>query len=161
MHQHSLFPGQFHAFHGGELARGKRKGLRPLARRRPIHLTLKAKRQIYAERRWIEGEVTRLAKRFHLKTYGIAVAGNHIHFAIEIPGRREYSAFIRALTAQIAKKLGKGLWSLTPFTRVANWGRDFKRLLDYIRKNREEASGERAYVPRKDWYRRFRKEKSP
>lgn len=86
----------------------------------------------------------------------MAVAEDHVHLVIKIGGREEYKAFIRSLTGLLARKLGKGLFALLPFTRIANWGKDFAYLKKYLRKNREEASGARAYEPRRDWYKRFR-----
>jgi REP element-mobilizing transposase RayT len=157
MRQYSLFPGQFHSFHGGEIAAGKRKSLRPLARNRPIHLVAKAKKSLKQEREWIRKEAGRIADRFMIKAYRITVAEDHVHLLIQIPGRSEYSSFIRGWSAQIAKKMGRGLWLFLPFTRVASWGRDFKNLLGYLQKNEDEACGDRPYNPRKDWYKRFKR----
>jgi hypothetical protein len=130
--------------------------MRPLARRKPVHLVLKAKRALSPKGMWIELEIERLAKRFALRIYRLAIARDHIHLVIEIPGRKEYVAFIRSLTGLIARKLGKGLWHLLPFTRVASWGKDFRNLMDYLRKNLEETVGLRPYEPRRDFYKRHR-----
>jgi len=35
----------------------------------------------------------------------------------------------------------KGLFTLRPFTRIVNWGKDFKHLLKYIKVNAFEAEG--------------------
>lgn len=90
----------------------------------------------------------RFAGKFRVKAYGVAVNHDHVHFVLKVPGRAEYIAFLRALTGAIARKFGKGLWSLLPFTRVVAWGRDFRGVLSYLKKNREEASGARPYEPR-------------
>jgi REP element-mobilizing transposase RayT len=158
MRQASLFPSQPRLFHGGELARRKRKTLRPLSRRHPIHLVLKARHSLREQGPLVTKETRKLAEKFGLRIYSFALASDHLHLVVKIPGRCEYLAFIRSLSGLLARKLGKGLWALLPFSRVATWGRDFARLIAYLKKNREEASGERSYEPRKDWYRRFRTE---
>lgn len=91
-----------------------------------------------------------------LRTLGSRLGGASVHLIIQIPGRKEYVAFIRSLTGLVARKLGKGLWKLLPFTRIANWGRDFRNLVNYLRKNLEEWLGFRVYEPRKDYYQKYR-----
>ena len=93
-------------------------------------------------------------ERFGIRLYDQAVNHDHLHFVLKISGRREYAQFIRALTGFLARKLGKGLWKVLPFTRIASWGRDFQRLKAYLCQNREEAGGERPYSPREDYYAR-------
>lgn len=158
MKQLFLIPTKAKLFHGGEFALGKRKRLRTLSSKRPIHCVLKSKRRVlYARKSWIEREARRLAKKFGVKAYSIAVNFDHIHFALKIPNRQAYNAFVRAFAGILAAKFGKGLWALLPFTRVCAWGRAFEKLLDYIRKNREEAAGEKPYEPRINWYAREKK----
>lgn len=158
MRQASLFPGQHKNFHGGELVKGKRKTLRPLARRRPIHFILKSRRRDlhFRHRQLLEQELFRLATKFHLRLYGVSVSHDHIHFVARIPGRREYVAFIRSFTGIMARRLGVNLWRLLPFSRVLSWGRDYHRTKSYLEKNRAEADGIWSYEPRRDWYRRYR-----
>lgn len=159
MKQRNLFEEQL-LFHGGVLAEKKRKTLRPLDSKRALHCVLKARAPILRTRAaWIAHEIRKSATRHHLKTYGLAVNRNHIHLVLKIPHRRGYRAFIRALTARLALAFGKGLWALTPFTRILAWGLDFRRALAYCRQNEEEASGERAYQERTDWYRRHKRPK--
>lgn len=157
MQQKSLFPARFSLAHGGTLAPHGRKGRRPLARKRPIHFVLKSKRALYPKRALIERELRRLGEKFSLRLYGIAVAHDHVHFVARIPGRAEYKAFIRALTGILARKLGRGVWALPPFSRIASWGRAFVQLKKYLQQNREEAAGTRPYAPRKDWHARYLK----
>lgn len=140
--------------HGGELALGKRKGIRPLSSKRPLHLVLKAGAPIRKHNSFIEAVAKRLAEKFSCRLYDVAIAEDHVHLVLKIPGRREYAAFVRSLTGLIARKIGPGLFRLLPFTRVANWGKDFRSLKSYLRKKREEAAGIRTYEPRRDWYRR-------
>lgn len=132
--------------HGGELAIGKRKVTRPLASK-PI---------LFFNRSLIKGEIRRKAERFGLKVYSVAIPANHIHLILKIPSREAYAAFVRTLTAALARRWGKGLWKWLPFTRVMAWGKDFRQMLAYLQKNRDEAEGGRAYEPRKDWYRKWK-----
>jgi hypothetical protein len=96
-----------------------------------------------------------------LRVYDLAVSHDHAHLLLKTPGRREYRAFIRSLTGILAHRLGKGCWLLLPFSRIASWGKEFARLKIYLRKNREEASGARPYEPRKDRYKKLRRNLGP
>ncbi len=64
-----------------------------------------------------------------------------MHLVLSIPSRDAYKAFVRALTGILARNLGKKLWALLPFTRVASWGRDYENLRAYLLQNRVEAGG--------------------
>ncbi|MGZ3739910.1 MAG: transposase [Bdellovibrionota bacterium] len=156
MRQESLFPGKFPVHHGGELTRGRRKCLRPLSCKRPVHFILKSRKRIYTSRRTVVTELQRQAEKFGIRVYDFAVAHDHFHFVARLPLRAHYVKFIRALCGVLARKLGAKLWAQPPFSRVATWGRDFRELIKYLAKNREEAAGRQLYEPRKDWYRRFR-----
>lgn len=96
---------------------------------------------LFSNAAWIEIKARRLAQKFNLKIYALAVNFDHIHLALKIPQRREYTAFIRAFTSLLARKIGAGLWMLLPFTRVVAWGKDFRQVLSYLKKNREEVGG--------------------
>jgi REP element-mobilizing transposase RayT len=144
-------------FHGGEINQGKRKMRRPLCSKRPLHCVLKARnRNLYAHRAWIEAKARALAHKFQLKVYSLAVNFDHVHLVLKFPSRREYAAFVRSFTGLLARKVGAGLWMLSPFSRVLAWGKDFRQTLAYLRKNREEAAGERPYQERKDWYKSYK-----
>lgn len=130
--------------HGGDLNLGKRKTLRPLARHRPIHLVLKARNSFPGDDgASVLKEAQRLAAKFGLTILDHAVANDHLHLVLTIPGRNEYNSFIRALSGLLARRFGKGYWKQAPFTRVASWGREFRVLEKYLEKNRLEAAGRR------------------
>jgi hypothetical protein len=122
----------------------------------PIHFALKSQRKIYENRHFAETELRRQAKKFVIRIYSLEVAHEHLHFLALLPSRDHYIKFIRALCGLLARKLGAKLWALPPFSRVANWGKDFNWLKNYLAINREEAAGRRPYEPREDWYRSFR-----
>jgi hypothetical protein len=129
--------------------KGKRKTARPLSKTRPIHLVLKSKYILMPHRFFLEKLIQALSFKFGITNYRHSINGDHLHFAIKIPNKVLYKKFIRAFTGITAKKIGKGMWVELPFTRVANWGRDFKNLLAYIKKNHEETWILRKYEPRK------------
>jgi REP element-mobilizing transposase RayT len=145
--------------HGGELALQKRKNRRPLARKRPIHLILKAKKAFQEHSALIHQETKRLAAKFGIKIYDTALANDHFHLVLTIPSRKDYVAFIRALTGLLARKLGKGLCLLLPFSRVSNWGKAYRALRKYLEQNRLETAGLTPYKKRKDYYRKWRRSK--
>lgn len=160
MKQFSLFKPS-PATHGGELALHRRKAIRPLAKKRPIHLILKAKKSFGGGGALVHSEALRLARKFQLRVYDTALARDHLHLVIRIPGRREYTGFIRALTGVLARKLGKGLWRLLPFTRVSSWGKAYRELLRYLEQNRLEEAGLIPYEKRRDWYEHQKRRASP
>jgi REP element-mobilizing transposase RayT len=129
--------------------KGKRKKKRNLPKRKPIHLILKSRYILLTHKGWIQEKINQYGKKFFIKVHNLAICGDHIHFALEIPHRDEYKKFIRALTGVIARKMGKGMWSLIPLTKVFEWGKPFRYLMAYITRNQEETDGLRAYKPRK------------
>ena len=144
--------------HGGEFALRTRKARRPFDPRRSLHATYKARRPVlYGRRAKIEKDIRAWAARFHVKLYALAVNFDHIHLVLLAPSKRLLNAFQRAFTSRLATLFGQGIWALLPFSRVVSWGRDFRTVLAYVRKNREEAEGKRPYEKRKDWYRRQKK----
>lgn len=107
-----------------------------------MHFVLKARESLlYANRLLLESELRRLSSKFGLRVYSIAVNFDHVHFTAVLPGRREYVGFIRALTGILARKFGKGVWRVLPYSRALTWGRDFRATQAYLQKNREEAAG--------------------
>ncbi len=139
--QYQLFSEKSQLSYGGSLAQGKRKSTRPLSFKRSTHLVLKTSDhvQLLRHRSSVEVIVNRFSKRFGIKIYQLAIHTDHVHIHVKLNNRILYCRWIRAVTSQLACRI-KGLkWSLRPFTRVVSWGRDFKRVIDYIRFNIVEA----------------------
>ena len=128
---------------------GRRKGKRLLVKKRPTHLILKSRYILVTHRRWIEGRIQDYAHRFGIRIFQYAICGDHIHFAIQIQNADYYKKFIRSLTGVVAREMGKGIWRLLPFTRIASWGANFRNLIAYIQKNHDETTLGRKYEPRK------------
>ncbi len=128
----------------------------------------------------------RFSKRFGVKIYQQAINSNHIHLLLRITNRTLYTAFIKAVSGQIAnhtmglqsfkvfksarvkkaagdgsKAAGEaksvhqtpeGFWQFRPFSRITNWGRDFKQCIGYLKQNILETFGFVNYKPRKNHY---------
>ena len=127
--------------------RGRRKGKRPLSSRHPIHIILKSKS---CDLKRKEREILRwwaiFGSKFGVKSYQIVVNLDHVHAIVRLHSPRLFTPFIRALAGTIARCL-KVKWRGRPATRIATWGRDFKRLVKYLKLNFLEANGFLDYEP--------------
>ena len=137
-----LFKQNLDRTHGGSKAKGKRKVLRPLSTKHPIHLVLKTidPFQLLRSTRIVEQTIQKYAKKFGITVYEIAVHADHIHLGFRIPSRDLYQRWIRAITSVLTLKIPKLKWSLPPFTRIGTWGRDFKRIAKYIHRNKTQGT---------------------
>lgn len=138
--------------YGGRLRnKAKNRGARPLCTKRSIHVVLWSS-QAKGQKSFIRKEnrillvktLEQTAQRFGVKIYRIGNAGNHLHLIVKLTNRFLYAGFIRALTGALALKL-KIKWDFRPFTRILEWGRDFKRACDYVFLNELEGAGAVAY----------------
>ena len=139
--QHLFRKKVLNEFGGSLFKKGQRKVARPLSTKRPIHLVLKAKsaNQLLRSRITIQKRAEKLAQKFGIKLYAVAVQADHIHVALRISNRRMYSAWIRSLTGTLSRAI-KGLnWKLRPYTRISRWGKEFRRLAEYLDFNDQEA----------------------
>ena len=135
---------------GGSSLVGKRKGMRPLSTKEPIHLVLKSSHSSFfsPSLRKVEFLVRAECQRFGIKLFNLAPNWNHIHLLIQIPSRAAYNKFIRSLSAQLVRLFSKilnknlrGLFDLRPFTKIISWGRQFQNAFDYHILNQLEARG--------------------
>jgi len=144
----SEFPKEF----GGELLRGKRKSRRPLTTKKSVHSVLRADTKksssFLKHRNKINLTLQKFSKRFGIKIYRKGLAHDHIHFILKFENRQDYANFVRAVSGVLAKFL-KIKWLYRPYTRVIEWGRDFKRACTYVFQNELEGLGIIAYQKRK------------
>jgi REP element-mobilizing transposase RayT len=135
---------------GGSLLVGKRRSVRPLSTKLPLHLVLKCSGKAYSNpgNRSFEKILRDHARKFGLKIYDISLNWSHIHLLILIPNRPAYTAFIRSVNAALVRfisaKLGKILqqiFDLRPYTRILSWGREFLGVQAYLKLNDQEARG--------------------
>ena len=135
---------------GGELNLKKRKSRRPLDPKKPLHLVLRAKshQPVFLHQDPIINKIIeKWATRFTIKIYESSVNANHLHLVIGFKHRQLYQYFISAISGRIAQ-LFKIEWEFRPFTRIIEWGSDFKNTCIYVIKNQKEAWGLINYHPR-------------
>ncbi len=148
--------------HGGVYAQGKRKTARPIDTKKPIHLVLRSSRakgslSFWNHRSKVDATVKTHAHRLGIKIYSYSNNGNHLHISLRVISRAQFQKYLRTITGLIARiilKAKKGqpkgkFWDALAFTRVADWGRAYANLNDYIRQNILEAAGVVAYKPRR------------
>ena len=150
MQQLQLFKNEDLKFHGGQINQGKRKTRRPLATKQPIHLVLKCSKEfnIFREFEQVKYYINKYAWKFHIRVYNLSIQKDHIHFLIKIEDRDSYKKMIRSLTGILARKYGRGIWKLSPFTRVLSWGKEYKTVQRYLEQNEDEIWGVKAYKKR-------------
>ena len=163
-------------FFGGEyLKNSNPKTARPVSTKDPMHIVLrsgiaKGKLSFLSQGRSskIMGVIYRIADKFDIKVYDIGVNHNHVHLLIKLRYRDTYNKFVKSITGIISRiVLGaekgkakidrnsddfKKFWLHRPFSRILNWGRDFNKLISYIRQNILESLGIVEYKPRKNIY---------
>lgn len=104
--------------------------------------------------------LVRITSRKLYRAFIKAVAGK---IASQIMGGRSFSEYFQEkISTPIADSergdgsagAGKasGFWQFRPFSRVVNWGNDYKGCLNYLKQNTLEAIGFVKYVPRKNYY---------
>jgi len=142
---------------GGSLLKGKRKSVRPLSTKKPIHLILKCtgKSVFNPSNRKLENLIRYQANKYGIKVYEVALNWTHVHLLIKLPSREAYVAFIRTVTSLIvsfaskakdmnlkAKGLDlKSIFDLRPYTKILSWGKQFQRVIEYLELNTLEALG--------------------
>lgn len=157
--QLSLFTKQSASFGGSLLKNAHARSARPLSSKQALHVVLKsdiATNGIHGDLRLTtkKQKIIEIIKK-NIKDYGIrihkiAIAKNHIHLLISFKSRQKYFHWVRVITGLIARlmlKAEKGkpstlkFWTYRPFTRVIQWGRDFRNTLAYVKKNFLQAVG--------------------
>lgn len=142
--------------HGGSLRRGKRKIIRPLDPKRPLHVVL---RSLRAKGEWslnhrknravVSAVVYEEAHKSGVIVQHFANVGNHLHIVICGPTRKAIQRFLRVVPGQIAMKVMKAakgaargrFWEKLAYSRVVSWGRELKAVLKYVSLNLIEGQG--------------------
>jgi REP element-mobilizing transposase RayT len=96
------------------------------------------------------------ARRARVRVYEYANAGNHLHLLLRAKHRADLQAFLRSF-AGVAARLVTGarrgrptgrFWDMLAYSRIVHWGRQFRRVRDYILQNELEALGVISYQTR-------------
>lgn len=142
--------------HGGARAKGRGKVVRPIATKRAMHVIVRSSRATgdwsflrQAHRGRIETLLEATARRFHVKIHRSVNVGNHLHLIVQAKRREHFQNFLRVFTqgvvflvtgARKGRPVGK-FWDALAYSRVVEWGRDWRNLLRYFEKNTFEAAG--------------------
>lgn len=151
--QLSLF-GPARREHGGDVRNKKRKLARPLVTKRPMHLTLRSSKakgawNFLKHRGQLHLITIATAEKFNVKLLGYENVGNHLHLIIQGKTRRQITAFLRVLPQRVmflvtgAKKGNKQgrFFDKIIYSRIVEWGKDYRSLVSYFGKNAIEALG--------------------
>ncbi len=151
---------------GGSFLKGNAKTPRPLSTKHSLHLVLKSEQAMgknsMLQKRNVEAIdriLRKQAEKCGVRIYHLVNVGNHIHLVIRITRFHLYRKYIRSVTGLIARHVTqkqrgtatvavkpsssanrkKKFWVARPFTRLINWGKDFKRVSQYMNKNHRQA----------------------
>ena len=100
--------------------------------------------------------IYRIAKLKAVKNYRFANSGNHLHLAIMPLSRNAFASFIRIISGLVArhvlgverdKALEKKFWDARLYTKIIEWGKEYKNVYRYVLQNTLEATGFIAYTP--------------
>ena len=102
-----------------------------------------------ANRVAIDSLLARLSKRYGVRVYRAANAGNHLHVLLRCRDRRGLQSFLRTFAGQVAcavtgacrgEQRGR-FWDWLAYSRVITWGREFRLVWAYVVQNELEAQG--------------------
>lgn len=172
--QLTLIPISKRKEHGGSLAVNKRRSYRPLSIKHSHHVTLKSEfavggRCLLRHQKLLKHILHRSSRRFGVRVYQFAIAGNHLHVLVRARSRLGLQNFFRVFAGHTAqeilrrtggapkaeskpkgcKKNQRTFWGFLIYSRVVSWGREFLIVSNYVIQNRLEALGVIAYQPRR------------
>ncbi len=167
--QISFFKEKIPRHFGGLLLKGNAKVARPISTKEPIHLVLKSAYAVGTQSMLQTYNVKRIdkiirshAKLCRIRIYHLVNVGNHLHLVIKLDDRKLFAKFVRTITGLIARHVLKkergpqnsdnktkknrySFWVARPFTRLISWGKDYKFVARYIKKNNNQAK--RHFIP--------------
>jgi hypothetical protein len=125
---------------------------RPLDRKRPVHLVLKAscatgRLSLLSHRTTVDRIIAEWARRFGVKVRRKENMRNHLHIYATFSRRSEFQNFLRTITSLIAravtgarkgKPFGQKFWYHLAYTRIVTGIRDLRALQKYFDKNQVE-----------------------
>lgn len=146
--------------HGGDVRKGRRKLARPLAAKRPMHLVFRATKA-KGEKSFLHRDhkgiiyllLLDIAERFGIKIFRYENVGNHLHLVVQGRTRAGIRAFLRVFPQKVMfqvtgarKGAPKGrFFDAIAYSRVVNWGQEFRIVKTYLWKNAMEALGFRKH----------------
>jgi hypothetical protein len=138
------------SYFGGEHLKHKRKSQRPLDFKKSTHLVLRLKPLLPSlmnpRDKNLRKGFCKIADKYNIKVYQLIFNHTHLHAAILIPDRQAYVAFIKELTSKVVAYFSritniqfKKIFLNRPFTRIVEWGKAFRKLINYLMKNEKES----------------------
>jgi REP element-mobilizing transposase RayT len=138
---------------GGVKLYKKRKSLRPLSFHNSTHLVLRLKDGLPLlfdpHDKRLKNHVFQIAKKYQIRIYHLIFNHTHMHAAILLMNRKSYVSFIRELTAFLVKYftdqlkipglIFKNIFAYRPYTRSVLWGKAYRILVNYMKKNELES----------------------
>ncbi|MEQ1664968.1 MAG: hypothetical protein ABL927_06285 [Bdellovibrionales bacterium] len=138
---------------GGVKLHKKRKSLRPLSFHNSTHLVLRLKDGLpllfdpHDIR--LKHHIYQMAKKYQIRIYHLIFNHTHMHGVILLSNRKSYVSFIRELTAFLVKYftdqlkipgiIFKNIFANRPYTRSVMWGKAYRILVNYMKKNELES----------------------
>jgi REP element-mobilizing transposase RayT len=98
---------------------------------------------------FVQQTMRRFARRFGIRIYEFANAGNHVHLLLRTKCRFAIQNFLRAFAGLIARfvtgackgfSVGK-FWDELAYSRIVTWGRDFIRVRSFVVQKRVRGLG--------------------
>jgi REP element-mobilizing transposase RayT len=148
--------------HDKDFLINKRRTTRPLSFKQSTHLVLRLKNglpPLFNPRdQKLRSHILKLAQKYNIRVYQLIFNHSHLHGVFLLSNRTAYVQFIRELTGYAVQHFTSSLnipglifrriFSNRPFTRSVPWGRAYKTLLRYMKKNELE-SGVSQFIQRK------------
>jgi putative transposase len=154
--------------HGGSLSVGRRKRRRPLALKKSHHVIMRSEkaagvRRLTRHSELIHRVLRRAALLFNVRIYKLAIASNHLHVSVRGKKREDLQNFFRVAAGHIAQGIlrefplakdssvqsARRFWNHLLYSRIVEWGREFRRVIAYIHQNTLEAEGIIPFQPRR------------
>jgi REP element-mobilizing transposase RayT len=97
--------------------------------------------------RMVRETLRRYARRYGIRIYEFANAGNHLHLLVRAKCRLALQNFLRVFAGLVARRVmgarkGRAVgrfWDMLAYSRVMSWGRDFHGVRAYVLQNELEA----------------------
>lgn len=125
-----------------------------------LHITLRSRYTCLRQRRSrkIFGDVLwTTSRKFNVRVYQNSLNSNHCHLIVHAKSKDSLQNFLRVFAGQLAqkitgatrgKKLRAGFWLKVAWSRVVEWGRAYRIVVEYVFQNQLEALGLAAYRAR-------------
>ena len=137
-------------FGGSLLKKSHAKKARPISVKKSMHVVLKSSRatgsrSLKRQSRKIDRTVNLQGCKHGVKVYKVGNGGDHLHLVLKPMSRRAFNAFIRSITGLIARIItgrqrgagagGSAFWEQRPYSKIIEWGRQFRWTMSYLMKN--------------------------